>query len=209
MRRVVRWTGTTFVTTGALILLFALYELVGTSIITNGHQRALENDFRQQLASPAPTASPTATPKPARPLGNPKAIARVIIPKIGVDDIVVEGVKLSNLAYGPGHYPASAKIGQTGTTAVAGHRTGWGSPFINLDKVGPGDEIVFETIEATYTYRITGTTIVEPTETRVLAGDPNSKATHKLTITTCTPKYTSRRRLILWGDLTATVPRSN
>jgi sortase A len=189
-----------------LILLFAVYELVGTSIITNGRQRALAEEFRDQLASPA--ASPAATPKPSRPLGHPKAIARILIPKIGVDDIVVEGVKLSNLAYGPGHYPSSAKIGASGAAAVAGHRTGWGSPFINLDKIAPGDEIVLETPEATYTYRITATKVVSPTDTAVLNGDPSSKATHKLVVTTCTPKYTSRRRLILWGDLKDTVPRA-
>lgn len=206
MRRVVRWSGTTFVTAGVLILLFALYELVGTSIITNNRQRALAEEFRDAIASPAPTATATATAAP-RPRNHPRAIARILIPKIAVNDIVVEGVKLSDLAYGPGHYPTSAKIGSKGASAIAGHRTGWGSPFINLDKVSPGDEIVLETVEATYTYRVTSTKIVNPTETGVLAGDPSSKATHKLVVTTCTPKYTSKRRLIIFGDLITTVPR--
>jgi sortase A len=208
MRRVVRWSGTTFITTGLLILLFALYELVGTSIITNGRQRALAEDFREQLAQPVPTASatPTATPRPAKSGAN--AIARIHIPKIAVDDIVVEGVTLSNLAYGPGHYPTSAKIGQKGAAAIAGHRTGWGSPFIRLDELRKDDEIVLETTVATYTYRVTRTTVVNPEQTSVLRGDPRSKAMHKLVVTTCTPKYTSRRRLIIWADLVVTVPRS-
>lgn len=208
MRRVVRWSGTTFVSAGLIILLFALFELVGTSLITNARQRTLAVEFQDVLASPPPTVapSPTASPtaSPARPRKHPRPIARIVIPKIAVNEIVVEGVRLADLAYGPGHYPSSAKIGQRGAAAIAGHRTGWGSPFINLDRLRPGDEIVLTAAEATYTYRITGTAVVDPDQTWVLGGDPNSKATHKLVLTTCTPKYTSKRRLIVWADLAAT-----
>lgn len=214
MRRVVRGVGTTFITVGVLILLFVVYELVGTNLITKSRQNALAKEFEQVLDQPvvAPSASPSASaspsPKPVRKPRTPRqGIARIRIPKIGLSAIVVEGTTLRDLAYGPGHYRETAAIGAAGSAAIAGHRTGWGQPFFNLDKLGPGDDIFLDTSVATYRYRVTGTTVVHPDQSWVLGGDPNSKAEKRLTLTTCTPKFTARDRLIVWADLISTVPR--
>lgn len=208
--RVLRGTGTVFIVLGLVLLYFVVYELFGTSLQTKARQNALRSEFAQLLDDPRVTATPTASPA-ARPKAKPRptGIAQLVIPKIGVDAIVVEGVSLSLLAYGPGHYPDSAPIGtQRGTAAIAGHRTGWGSPFINLDQLDAGDQIILKTAQATYTYRISrGNVVVRPTDYWVVAGDPQSKARSKLVLTTCTPKYTSRNRLIVWADLVKTEPR--
>jgi sortase A len=208
--RVVRGTGTAFIVLGLLVLYFVLYELVGTSIQTHAHQRALKAEFAELLDEPQhkSAAGFTITP-PAATKSTVTGIAEIIIPKIGIDDIVVQGVTLYDLAYGPGHYPDSAPIGsQNGTAAIAGHRTGWGSPFIRLDELTTGDTITLKTQDATYTYRVTrGGVVVEPTDYWVIKGDPQSDAKGKLTLTTCTPKYTSRHRLIVWADLVNVAPR--
>ena len=62
-------------------------------------------------------------------------LARIEIPKIGVDKIVVAGVALSDLRKGPGHYPNSALPGQIGNAAIAGHRTTYGAPFFRVDEL--------------------------------------------------------------------------
>lgn len=212
--RVLRITGNVFILLGATLLFFVLYELVGTSMITNGHQSALAAEFDLRLDRPTPpqnpvVESPSPSPSPLpRPEGGPQPIARIRIPKIGINMIVVEGTTLDDLAWGPGRYKGTAPIGGPGTAGIAGHRTGWGSPFIDLDRLERGDKIFFDTPEATYVYAMTRRTVVEPGEVDVLLGDPRSDATHKLALTTCTPKYTSLRRLIVWGDLIDVTPRA-
>lgn len=212
--RALRATGNVFIVLGLTLLLFVAYELVGTSLVTDRHQDALAAEFDATLPAksfPVIGATPLASPTPKKKkavYSGPPPLARIRIPKIGVNEIVVEGVSIARLAYGPGHYPSTPRIGAKGVTGIAGHRTGWGSPFIDLDKLVRGDEVVLETKEATYTYRVTNRTIVDPGDGWVLGGDPKSKATHRITLTTCTPKYTSRDRLIVWGDLVETVQRA-
>jgi len=214
--RVIRWTGNVFIVLGATMLFFVVYELLGTALVAGHHQDALADTFDDALDRPprvvVPTVespSPSPSHKPiAGPRGGPDAIARIRIPSIGVRKIVVEGVTLDDLAWGPGHYKFTASPGGEGVIAIAGHRTGWGSPFIDLDQLRPGQRIFLDTPEATYAYAMTRSKVVDPDQTRVLLGDPQSDATHKLTLTTCTPKYTSLRRLIVWADLIEVIPRT-
>lgn len=207
-----RWVGNSFIVVGATLLFFVVYELVGTSLVTDHHQEALASEFDSELLKPPPragTPSPSPTPSAARSIrrGGPKPIARLIIPKIGVNKIVVEGTTLSALAFGPGHYSGTPMPWQMGPTGIACHRTGWGSPCINLDRLRTGDQIILETKQGCakppcrFVYAVTRQKIVEPGDVHVLSGDPNSRAARRLTLTTCTPKYTSLRRLIVWADL--------
>lgn len=209
MSKALRVAGWTMIVLGAIVLEFAVYEVFGTSLANKGHQQALRQEFREQRDDPvvgSPSSPPIASGSRPR---NPRAIARLRIPTIDVDVIVVEGTRLSDLAHGPGRYRTSAPIGSPGSTAIAGHRTGWGSPFLNMDKVGPGDTITLETPDGTrYVYRVTGRRIVGPNEAWVLKGNPDSAASTQLTLTTCDPKYTSRNRLIVWADLANTEGRA-
>ena len=66
-----------------------------------------------------------------------EAIARIEIPAIGVDDIVVAGVDSGDLKKGPGHFPTTPLPGQLGNSAIAGHRTTYGQPFFDVDKLRP------------------------------------------------------------------------
>jgi len=127
--------------------------------------------------------------------------------RTGWSRIVVQGVTLYALAYGPGHYPQTPLPGEKGTVAMACHRTGWGSPCININQMQPGDLIYIDTTKGRYTYRVTALPRqVEKTDGWVLNGDPNSKDPYKLAITTCTPPHTSLHRLVIWADQITPAP---
>ena len=137
-------------------------------------------------------------PPPNVKEGDP--LARIEIPKIGVDKIVVAGVELSDLRKGPGHYPNTALPGQIGNAAIAGHRTTYGAPFFRVDELAVGDEIIVTTVQGTFRYLVTETKIVKPTDFSVL--DPTPDAT--LTLTSCNPRYSSRQRIVVKAKLDTT-----
>jgi sortase A len=148
----------------------------------------------------AATTAPDAVAAAALPAvaeGDP--IARIEMPRIGVDKIVVAGVEKNDLKKGPGHYPETPLPGQLGNSAIAGHRTTFGQPFFDIDKLDTGDEIIVTTLTGRYVYRVTGQEIVSPSDYQVVATTDPTRAT--LTLTSCHPKYTARERIIIFAEL--------
>jgi sortase A len=129
-------------------------------------------------------------------------IGYLSIPKIGVDDAIVEGVGEAQLQGGPGHYPGTPLPGEAGNAAIAGHRTTYAAPFYNLNELQPGDPIYVQTSQGTFTYSVTQSFAVLPTNVSVL--DPTSQPT--LTLTTCNPRYSAAQRLIVKADLVQSQP---
>ena len=127
------------------------------------------------------------------------AIARIELPRLGVNKIVVAGVDKNDLKKGPGHYPETPLPGQLGNAAIAGHRTTFGQPFFDVDKLEVGDEIVVTTLAGRFVYRVTGQEIVSPSDYQVIATTDPTLAT--LTLTSCHPKYTARERIIVYSEL--------
>ncbi len=148
LARVLGAVGRICITAGVLILLFVAYQLWGTGIRTAQAQNRLEDDFEAvlQAAEEEPPTSTTTT-RPGQPETVPtvprvpdgEATARIQIPAIGLDKIVVEGVSLADLKKGPGHYPETPLPGQEGNAAIAGHRTTYGAPFHRLDELDAGE----------------------------------------------------------------------
>jgi sortase A len=87
--------------------------------------------------------------------------------------------------------------GQVGNTVISGHRTTNGAPFYDLDQLGRGDAILVESLTGTHTYEVVETRIVHPTDTWVATQWEGSW----LTLTTCTPKFSSSSRLIVFARL--------
>ncbi len=132
---------------------------------------------------------------------NGDAIARLEIPAIGADDIVVAGVDIGDLKRGPGHFPDTPLPGQLGNAAIAGHRTTWGQPFHDVDDLEVGDELRVTTLNGVYVYRVTGLEIVAPSEYQVVATtDPTVS---NLTLISCHPKWTSQQRIVVFSELDA------
>lgn len=221
--------GKTLIATGLLMFGFVAYQLWGTGIETARAQNALENEFEELLAgTPPPTAASATSDAPAEvtapevtspevsarestvpeepparmpPIEEGDPIARLEMPTIGVDNIVVAGVATTDLKKGPGHYPETPMPGQLGNAAIAGHRTTYGQPFFNVDKLTTGDEIVVTTLDGRFVYRVTGQQIVSSRDYQVVATTDPTRAT--ITLTSCHPKYTARERIIITGELDA------
>ena len=203
MRRLLRGTGWTFIGMGSFVLYFLVYQLVGTNAVTSRGQNDLRNQLHQEWSAlPAPTGDPKkVVAKRALP---GKALAVLDIPKIRLDNkIVVEGVGREDLRKGPGHVPSTVLPGQDGAFGVSGHRTTYGAPFYRLDELAKGDTITVVTREAIYTYTVSRTAIVRPTDTQVLdnVDGPDGKPKATITLTTCHPRYSARQRFIVFGDL--------
>ncbi len=206
---------------------FVAYQLWGTAIEYHQSQDDLADQFAELLAATTTTttttstttfatgtpgvattiAAPTATATAATvttattvvPVAPGDALALLQIPSIDVKTYVVQGVEPGDLKHGPGHYPDTPWPGQLGNSAIAGHRTTYGQPFYRLDEVKPGEEIIVTTIQGRFVYRATGSEVVSPSQSDVVATTDPTVA--RLTLTTCTPRYTASKRLIVFADL--------
>ena len=187
--------GTT--TTDALVITVPVVDTVAGSVPDKVPATVVDTVPESTQAVAAPVEPPIALPTVEE--GDP--IARIEMPAIGVDNIVVAGVEKSDLKKGPGHYPETPMPGQLGNAAIAGHRTTYGQPFYDVDQLQVGDEIIVTTLDGRFVYRVTGQQIVSPSDYQVVATTDPTTAT--LTLTSCHPKYTARERIIITGELDA------
>lgn len=170
---------------------YLLWVLWGTGLITARAQDDLRQEFAPKLENPrVPPAG-----EPVRIPGD--AVAEIIIPRIELDAIVVNGTGTEDLKKGPGLYPGSALPWEpSGRVAIAGHRTTYGAPFWDLDRLKEGDLIQLATEYGTFDYRVVRTEIVQPSATQVL--DQTERPT--LVLTTCNPRFSAAQRLIVIAD---------
>ena len=126
------------------------------------------------------------------------ALTRITIDRIDVSEVVVEGTTASALRAGSGHYPETPLPCAPGNVAIAGHRTTYGRPFHNLDRLAPGDVITLQTPVGSCTYVVDAAPfIVAPTELSIV----QDKGRDMLTLTTCHPKGSAEQRLIVTATL--------
>jgi sortase (surface protein transpeptidase) len=219
VRALVRGIGQTLVTLGVVLLLFVVYELWVTDLLSDREQAQVADELRDEWGAPG-----SSTPSELGPLTAGRPFAFLHVPRLGPDwaRAVVEGTAQEELAQGPGHYPGTALPGEQGNFAVAGHRVGRGSPFLDLDTLRPGDPVVVETADAWFTYRVLGNEatgdlradasgipgqqVVLPTDLRVISATPGAAPDTPasgayLTITTCHPKFSARQRLVVHAVL--------
>lgn len=127
-----------------------------------------------------------------------KPAFRLIISKIKLDMIVIEGSSYAHLRYGPGHMVSSAYSGERGPCVISGHRTTYGAPFYHLDKLKKNDEIILETLEGKkFTYLVKRIASVKPDDLSILK--PTVEPT--LVLTTCTPIRSASKRLVIFASL--------
>ena len=207
--------GDLLVTVGVVLLLFVVYEVYVTDLLTEQRQSELTDDLYAEWADDPPVPG-------SQVPGD--AIAVLYVPRLGADyrQVVLEGTADAQLSQGPGHYVGTALPGEQGNLAIAGHRVGKGSPFLELDTLRPGDPIVVETADSWFTYRVLGDPdtgvvtgdpsgvpgqeIVLPTQVDVISPVPGGDAYGDpagafLTLTTCHPKFSARQRVIIHARL--------
>ncbi len=90
-----------------------------------------------------------------------KPIGRIVIPKIGLDLVMVEGATTNILRKAPGHWPETLFPGQKTNFVVSGHRTSYGSPFRKLNLLEAGDRIDLVMPYARARYTVTRVIIVQ------------------------------------------------
>lgn len=208
-----RIVGEVFITFGVLMLLFVAYQLWWTNVLAHqaadGAAKNLEQEWEDAKGGKrAPGAF-----EPGQ------GFAIMYIPKLDVKVPIAEGIdKHKVLDKGMiGHYAGELETAmpwdKKGNFAVAGHRNTHGEPFRYINKLQPGDAIVVETESMYYTYEMTSVLPqTAPSDIGVIGPvPPGSGFTgpgRYITLTTCTPEFTSKYRLIVWGKLAEERPRS-
>jgi len=123
-------------------------------------------------------------------------IGELVIPALLLTQTIYKGVTLPTLDKGVGYWPGTAMPGHVGNVVLGGHRVSKKKPFRNIDLLNPGDEIYITTAEGTFVYAVTGTQIVEPTETWII----NQSETATLTLFACHPPHSTKQRIVVFAD---------
>jgi len=139
----------------------------------------LERATSGPVAAPGSSAAPKTSAAQAPDI-DPLVLGRIEIPRIGVSAIVREGDDVGTLAVAVGHVPGTARPGERGNMALAGHRDSF---FRALRLIRVDDAIRIRTAGRFYDYRVASTEVVGPAETRVLG--PTAETV--LTLVTCYP----------------------
>ncbi len=209
---------------GFIILIYSVNQTFFSTSVINDEQNLLENKFQvselnlseirnqnmmteQSLDNLEQTdefqesiisiATKTLTNQAAKAEFLPDVVGRLTILSANINHYVVFGATNKKLEYGPGYILGTSLPGTGGNFAVAGHRTTYGAPFGNLDRVQIGETIIFQTNTNQYKYKIIEVKIVSPEDNYVL----QNYGDDRITLTTCHPKFSAKQRLIVIGQL--------
>ena len=220
MRRNVQILAWTLIWSGVFIFGYLGWQLYGTDVVNAAVQAEAHEELEQafeQTSEKTEDGLPEVeeidpvvylgedrgeTPDPVEfyPEEAPEtgdAIAFLRIDKIGVDEVIFEGVDRQTLKSGPGHQEGTPLPGQPGNAVLSGHRTTYGRPFYDFDLLEVGDRIEVESAIGVHIYEIREIQIVQPTDIWVTDDRPGAW----LTLTTCEPKFSARLRLVIWAEM--------
>lgn len=193
-----RKLGSILILLGIVIVIYAGY----TKIQTITQQNKLAEEFKS-LNFTDEASEGTQNTSDQTPLQNGDVIGMLEIPAIELESPVLEGASQENIKYAVGHLPSSSPVNTLGEKdhnfAIAGHRTyTYGQFFNRLDELKEGNEIILTTKEKKYTYKVFETKIVKPTDVDVIYP---IKGKSVITLITCHPKNSNKKRLIVYGEL--------
>jgi sortase A len=206
-----RAVGELFITTGVLMILFVAYQLWWTNVLAaadvDRETVQLQDDWDKGARDPGTFEAG-------------QGFALLHIPTLDVVVPIAEGIdKKRVLDRGMvGHYdresvPTAMPGDRHGNFGLAGHRNTHGEPFRYINRLKPGDPIVVETSKAYYVYRMTSilpstspgnVSVLDP----VPPGSGFTGPGRYITLTTCTPEFTSTYRMIVWGKMDEERPRA-
>ena len=173
----------------SLLLLVGGVAMLGFPLFTNVYQDRVQGRLNKQFASPEIQHAFRANKVQ---VGD--SLTRLKMPAIGVDVVVVEGTTASALRAGAGHYRQTPLPCADGNVAIAGHRTTYGKPFADVDRLKVGDTIELDTPIGGCVYEVARDPfVVDKSELSVLT--PTSDRT--LTLTSCHPKGSAAKRIII------------
>src|SRR5947199_8113700 len=154
-----------------VLLILGGIGLLGLPFATNMWTTRIQQKLDQQIASPELQQA-----YKEHKVETGDSLTRIKIPAIGLDTVVVEGITPSALRAGAGHYPQTSLPCEGGNVGIAGHRTTYGRPFANIDRLAPGDTIILDTPIGSCTYEVSRPPfITTPNDLSVVANDPTRK----------------------------------
>ncbi|MEU7557429.1 class E sortase [Streptomyces eurythermus] len=206
-----RAIGELFITTGVLMLLFVTYQLWWTNV--RAHAQAGSATHRLQ----DDWASGKRSPGVFEP---GQGFAILHIPKLDVVAPIAEGISNKRVLdkgmvghYGEAPLKTAMPQDKTGNFGLAAHRNTHGEPFRYINRLSPGDAVVVETQDTYFVYQVTSSLpVTSPSNVSVLdpvpPGSGFTRPGRYITLTTCTPEFTSKYRLIVWGKMVQERPRA-
>jgi sortase A len=221
VRSALRALSTALILSGTLLLGDAGSTLLWQEPVSALYSRFQQGDLQGQLdrldrvkPTPVEVKALEKLPDPRRRLAfaarsldrktdDGDAVGKILIDRIGLSSVVVEGTEAGDLRAGPGHYPGTPLPGQRGTVGIAGHRTTYGAPFRKINRVRPGDEVVVVMPYGRFTYRVERTRIVPPTAIWVT----QRVSYDRLILSACHPLYSAAKRIVVFARLIRSTPR--
>ncbi|MFD5494235.1 class E sortase [Streptomyces sp. GDS52] len=206
-----RGIGEVFITCGVLMLLFVTYQLWWTNVRAQAQAGREASDLQSDWASGK--RSPGAF-EPG------KGFALLHIPRLDVVVPIAEGIDSKKVLdrgmvghYAEGALKTAMPEAKEGNFGVAGHRNTHGEPFRYINRLEPGDPIVVETQDTYFVYKMASILpVTSPSNISVLEPVPKQSGFKEpgryITLTTCTPEFTSTYRMIVWGKMDEERPRS-
>ncbi|GAA4796044.1 class E sortase [Streptomyces ziwulingensis] len=206
-----RAIGEVFITAGVLMLLFVSYQLWWTNVRAHAQADKATSSLQDDWASGK--RQPGAF-EPGQ------GFALLHIPKLDVVVPIAEGISNEKVLdrgmvghYAEGALKTAMPDAKTGNFGLAGHRNTHGEPFRYINKLQPGDPIVVETQDEYFVYKMASILpVTSPSNTSVLDPVPEQSGFtgpgRYITLTTCTPEFTSKYRMIVWGRMVEERPRS-
>jgi sortase A len=219
MRRGVRILGLLLAVAGGLAIAWTItvwrWQDPFTALYTHHEQAMLAESLDHQLAAYAPQHPAAQTPaaeakavahaaaRYRRRAAIGQAIGRIVVPRLGLKMVLVNGTDEETLKKGPGRYLGSAMPGQNRLVYIAGHRTTYLAPFSHIDRLRAGDRITLEMPYATFVYAVTRHRIVRDTDVSVL----RSPRHELLELQACHPRFFATHRYIVYARPIKVVPR--
>jgi sortase A len=218
VRVIVRSVSELCITVGALIVLFVVYVLFWTGVKAD-HTMSDQIDQLQTSGRSRPrTRRHPRRPPPPRSgetgrVQGRQALRDHVHPAawFHVEQARPRGHRREHPQEGARSLRGTARLGQVGNFAVAGHRRTYGDPFVNFPKLRAGDAVVLTDGTTWFTYRIDkGPYKTVPTDIEVIDPVPRKSgytaSGRYLTLTTCDPEWGHSHRLIVWAHLDSTQP---
>ncbi|WP_217141392.1 class E sortase [Streptomyces sp. AC627_RSS907] len=206
-----RAIGEVFITAGVLMLLFVTYQLWWTNVRAQAQADKAASNLQDDWASGR------RNPGSFEP---GQGFALLHIPKLDVVVPIAEGISSKKVLdrgmvghYAEGALKTAMPDAKTGNFGLAGHRNTHGEPFRYINKLEPGDPIIVETQDKYFVYKMASVLpVTSPSNVSVLDPVPEQSGFtgpgRYITLTTCTPEFTSKYRLIVWGKMVEERPRS-
>ena len=228
-RGVTFWLGLVLVLGGLGMLGYVAWQMYGTNVVSKQtQQRLVEEVEREWSGDPALAAQAAETGTETEPRARDYEVGETMglirIPAFGDDYVVpvLEGIGDDELASGYGHFPDAAAPGEEGNFALAAHRVTHGEPLRDMPELRPGDEVIVETQDAVYTYVLDTNPndlvvtfediwVVDPLPTNPDGGvQPEQQPGQELiTLTTCSELFHTDNRMISFGHLVDTEPKTS